>query len=234
MRIRGKWVRRALLASMIGLYPAAALADVLVIRAVGPSAQQYPPGRRLPDNFVMTLRANDAVTVLKDRGTRVFRGPGRISLASAPVSRPGPRGRRISAGAVRGAAPGGAPSQATTIWQFDLGSPGRACFLANQPLVLTRAEAVRRLNLVLARPGGTSITVPWPAGQERLVLSPDQLQRTTGIEYRRANGLPPRVVSLMEIKEDPADRAALVLGLMKQGCSDQVETFVRINAEPAE
>jgi len=234
MTIRGKWVRRALMVAMAGFFPAAALADVLVIKAVGPSARQYPPGRRLPDNATLNLKNGDVVTVLKDRGTRIFRGPGRVSVASAPT--PGPRsgGVRIAAGAVRGGPPTGAPGQATNLWQYDVGTTGRACFQASQPLVLSRTDARKALRLVLTQAGGTRTTLHWPAGQQTLALAPDQLARTTRIEYRRPNSSRRKVVTLIEVKDDPSDRSALVLGLMKQGCSQQVDTFVRINEEMPE
>jgi hypothetical protein len=63
-------------AAFFGLATAAS-AELLVIARAGPSAAQYPIGRRLPDNHRFALRQGDRVTLLHNGGGRVtLRGPG--------------------------------------------------------------------------------------------------------------------------------------------------------------
>ena len=45
------------------------MAEVLVVRATGPSAKKFPAGKALADNARITLAANDSIVVLD--GSRV-------------------------------------------------------------------------------------------------------------------------------------------------------------------
>ena len=98
-------------ASAALLAATSAAAAVLVVRSSGPSAAAYPPGKALPDNQVLKLKANDMVVLLDSRGTRTLQRPGQAS-ASRPAPahasrrrahRPGTSARRVRLGAVRGA-----------------------------------------------------------------------------------------------------------------------------------
>ena len=67
----------------------AALADVLVVRASGPSAKAYPAGKTIADNARIALQAGDSLVLLDSRGTRVLRGPGSFTPnGPAQASRP--------------------------------------------------------------------------------------------------------------------------------------------------
>lgn len=68
---------------------AAAAANVIVVRSIGPVARLYPVGRTLPDTVRIGLRRGESVTLLGRGGTRIFRGPGSFSPID-PV-RPGRR-----------------------------------------------------------------------------------------------------------------------------------------------
>ena len=48
-----------------------ALAQAIVVRSTGPSAAEYPQGRKLPANASVTLRAGDRLTVLDRKSTRL-------------------------------------------------------------------------------------------------------------------------------------------------------------------
>ncbi len=81
--------------------PARPAGPAVVIRAIGPSAKQYPAGTRLQVGTRLTLRAHDSVTVLTNGGTRTFRGPGTFDPTGQP--RTGTRASAgPSAGAIRG------------------------------------------------------------------------------------------------------------------------------------
>ena len=49
-------------------------AAVLVVRSSGPSAAVYPPGKALPDDHMLKLKATDTVVLLDSRGTRTLNG----------------------------------------------------------------------------------------------------------------------------------------------------------------
>src|SRR4051812_47496850 len=74
---------RGAIAALLAAAAMPAAATVLIVRSTGPSAAAYAPGRTLPDNARLTLRAGDAVIVLGAGGTRTFRGPGVFSPSAA-------------------------------------------------------------------------------------------------------------------------------------------------------
>src|SRR4051812_45170409 len=102
---RNSSVTRAAIGALLVAAGIPASAAVLVVRSTGPSAAAYPPGRSLPDNARLTLRAGDAVIVLGAGGTRSFRGPGVFSPSAAAQAGGPPlaHGQRAPNGARRGA-----------------------------------------------------------------------------------------------------------------------------------
>ena len=78
----------------IALSSTAAVANVVVVKSLGPSAKAYPPGKTLPESAKITLQGGDVVTVLGPASAQTLRGPGnfdakQVALASAA----GKRGR---------------------------------------------------------------------------------------------------------------------------------------------
>src|SRR5688500_3179842 len=69
----------AVAAAACVLMPAAASAGV-VVAASGPSAGNFPVGKKIGDSERIVLRAGDSLTVLDGNGTRVLRGAGTFSL----------------------------------------------------------------------------------------------------------------------------------------------------------
>jgi len=75
----------------------AGLANVVVVKSLGPSAKSYPPGKTLPETAKISLQGGDVVTVLGPASAQTLRGPGnfdakQVALASAvlPVNMPPP------------------------------------------------------------------------------------------------------------------------------------------------
>ena len=60
----------------IALSSTAALANVVVVKSLGPSAKAYPPGKTLPANAKISLQGGDVVTVLGPSSAKTLRGPG--------------------------------------------------------------------------------------------------------------------------------------------------------------
>src|SRR6476619_68387 len=105
----------------IALSSSAAMANVVVVKSLGPSAKAYPPGKTLPPSAKISLVGGDVVTVLGPSSAQTLRGPGnfdagQVSLASAA----GQRGRF---GALRAAEVAHNPS----IWDIDVTQSGKVC-----------------------------------------------------------------------------------------------------------
>ena len=99
----------------------AALANVVVVKSLGPSAKSYPPGKTLPETAKINLQGGDVVTVIGPSSAQTLRGPGnfdakQVTLASAA----GQRGRF---GALRAAEIAHNPS----IWDIDVSQSGKVC-----------------------------------------------------------------------------------------------------------
>lgn len=226
----------AALAAVLVTTATAASADVLILRAVGPSAQRYKAGQRLPDNGRLTLRVGDSVSVLVRGGTRVYRGPGTFAL-NAPPPRTSivARGGRVDVGAVRGGP--GSPEAAARpegIWQVDATSTGTACFLTGSQVVLWRPDSRRRLRLVVTPPARPSTIVTWPAGRNTVVLPPAAAADGTRVEYRVPRAAANTRLTLSELKVDARDREALGTSLLERGCLQQLDTFIALNQESAD
>jgi len=69
----------------LALCSTAALANVVVVKSLGPSAKAYPPGKTLPPNAKITLQGGDVVTVLGPSAAKTLRGP-RTVTTSPPCS----------------------------------------------------------------------------------------------------------------------------------------------------
>ena len=89
--MRGKlWIAGAAIAALVGSSPA--VASVVVVKSLGPSAKAYPPGKTLPESAKITLQGGDVVTVLGPAAAQTLRGPGnfaagQMTLASAASKR---------------------------------------------------------------------------------------------------------------------------------------------------
>lgn len=221
---------RLALAALLVTGAATAAANVLVVRSSGPSAKGYPPGRSLPDNARINLRAGDTLVVLDSRGTRTFRGPGAFSPATAVG--PGTRtvetanGRRARVGAVRsaGIVPNASPS---TIWQVDVSQSSTTCLTGTNPVTLWRPEASQATTLIIAGDRGVTRNVEWPAGRTTLAW-PSDLPIADGAEYqlRTGAGAVPSRIRFRTLDSEPGDIQAVAEALIQAGCQEQLDLLV--------
>src|SRR5881628_3696146 len=105
----------------IALGSTAAVANVVVVKSLGPSSKAYPPGKMLTESAKINLQGGDVVTVLGPSSAQTLRGPGnfdakQVTLASAA----GQRGRF---GALRAAEVAHNPS----VWDVDVTQSGKVC-----------------------------------------------------------------------------------------------------------
>src|SRR5689334_8489119 len=118
----------------LALGSTAAVANVVVVKSLGPSAKSYPPGKTLPQSARITLQGGDILTLIGPNAAKTLRGPGnfdagQVSLASAA----GQRGRF---GALRASEVAHNPS----IWDVDV-SGGRVCVANPAKLQVWRPDS---------------------------------------------------------------------------------------------
>src|SRR3954464_11731410 len=132
--MRGKlWIAGAGIAAPVGSSPA--VASVVVVKSLGPSAKTYPPGRTLPESAKITLQGGDVLTVIGPSSAQTMRGPGnfdakQVALASAA----GQRGRF---GALRASEVAHNPS----IWDIDVNAGGKVCINSGSKVQLWRPDS---------------------------------------------------------------------------------------------
>ncbi len=233
-------VQFAVLAIAAGEISAAA-AEVLILRSAGPSARNYPAGRRVADNTSFTLRPGDVVVILANGATRTFRGPGSYS-AAGPVRR-GPQmagggNVRRQTGAVRGNEPVAAVARPADIWQFDVSQSGRACVLAGQRPVLWRPQSDRAVRLTITPQNGAAQTVNWNAGQATLEW-PANVPVADGASYQLSwTGAvnPVRVTTQTLTGVQIGNVDAVATAFLDNNCRSQLDVLIATRAasdEPA-
>lgn len=239
----GKSVCGAMAAMTLALMPVAPVrAETLVVRASGPSAKTYTPGKKLADNSVLTLKAGDVVTLLDGRGTRTLRGPGtfgttastsagsdtRTSLASLLATSNSGRART---GAIRGDA--SAASRSPNLWYVDVTSAGTMCVADPANVRMWRPDRTAPAALTIAGVDGTSAGVSFGAG-EAMASWPAALPVVDGAAYTLSGeGLNAAVTirfSVMDARSEGLESMASVL--ISRNCQAQLSLLVETVALP--
>lgn len=182
-------------ASLIGCAMALAVAapaaaETIVVRASGPSASSYSPGKKLPDGGAITLKAGDVLTLLDGRGTRTLKGPGTFGTSVAAGASGGASyasflGNRNTArartGAVRSGAAVVAP-RSPNLWYVDMTKAGAACIVDAANVKLWRPAATEAAQLDIAGAAGKA-SVEFAAGQAVAGWPAASLPVTEGASY---------------------------------------------------
>jgi hypothetical protein len=200
----------------------AALANVVVVKSLGPSAKAYPPGKTLPPSAKITLQGGDVVTVLGPSAAQTLRGPGsfdagQVSLASAA----GQRGRF---GALRASEVAHNPS----IWDIDVAQGGRVCVNAASKLNLWRPDSEADTKVTIRSPDGKSQELSWAAGKA-LAAWPSAMPVTTGASYQvewPGTG-DSSSLDVVLIPSPPTDLVGAAQVLIANGCQAQLDLLVR-------
>jgi hypothetical protein len=200
----------------------AALANVVVVKSLGPSAKAYPPGKTLPPSAKITLQGGDVVTVLGPSAAQTLRGPGsfdagQVSLASAA----GQRGRF---GALRASEVAHNPS----IWDIDVAQGGRVCVNAASKLNLWRPDSEADTKVTIRSPDGKSQELSWAAGKA-LAAWPSAMPVKTGASYQvewPGTG-DSSSLDVVLIPSPPTDLVGAAQVLIANGCQAQLDLLVR-------
>ena len=203
---------------------ASAAAAVLVVRSSGPSAGAYPPGKALPDDHVLKLKASDTVILLDSRGTRTVQGPGNFSVAanaapSAAVRTAGTSARRVRLGAVRGSA-------TRSVWQADLERSGNVCVANPADLGLWRADSSGEANVTLTdASSGNKAEVKFAAGQS-IAPWPSALPATSGTKVNVTGLTAPTTLTLRVLTPIPTGLEGMAQSLIRANCEAQLDVLI--------
>jgi hypothetical protein len=210
-------------ASAALLASTSAAAAVQVVRSSGPSAAAYPPGKALPDNHVLKLKATDSVILLDSRGTRTVNGPGSFSVlasanAPAAVRTAGTSARRVRLGAVRGAG-------ARSVWQADLTRTGNVCIANPSELTLYRADAAAAADVLLTDSDGKTATVHFDANQWEASW-PADISVKTGKRIAVSGLAQPATLTLRQLTAIPSGLEGMAQSLIRADCQAQLDVLV--------
>ena len=219
-------MRKAMLwgtAVAIALGSTAGVANVVVVKSLGPSAKAYPPGKTLPESAKINLQGGDVVTVIGPASAQTLRGPGnfdakQVALASAA----GQRGRF---GALRAAEVAHNPS----IWDIDASTSGKVCVTNASKLQLWRPDKEAAITVKIHGADGESQDLNWAAGAA-LAAWPTALPIKNGAEYQVEwpDGSDASKLDMVTIVPPPADDlVSSAQSLIEHGCQKQLELLVQ-------
>ncbi len=204
----------------IALSSTAALANVVVVKSLGPSAKAYPPGKTLPANAKISLQGGDVVTVLGPSSAKTLRGPGnfdasQMSLASAA----GQRGRF---GALRA----GEVAHNPSIWDIDVSQSGKVCVTNASKVQLWRPDSDGSPSVQIHSSDGQSQKLSWVAGKA-ITGWPTALPVKNGqyqIEWSDTGDK--SSVEVVNVGSVPSDLVATAQVLIQNGCQNQLDLLV--------
>jgi hypothetical protein len=220
--------------ALVSIIPLAPAAAGVVVASSGPSAKTYPVGKKLADNGTIVLKAGDTVTVLDAKGSRVFRGAGSHSLASAAgPDRSGTialltrqrSAQRMRTGAVRDDQTG--PVARPNLWYVDVRQPGAMCIANPAEVRLWRPVTAGEALYAIAPDGSpTSSKATFNDGEMLTVWDLSASPVTDGASYIVAgkDGAPTKITFrvLETVPTSPEELASL---LIEKGCTGQLQVL---------
>ena len=210
-----------------------AVAKVMVLRATGPSAASFKPGKTMADEERVTLKANDQLTVLDARGTRVLRGPGTFVIGQASTATTSTLAalagsgdtRRARIGAVRSVPPVDG-QLLPNIWFVDTTRSGATCVGDPRGVTLWRSVADTAGSTTITADSGATAKVDWIAGQST-VAWPASLPVTDHAVYRIAGSR----IEFRVVQPQPADLQQLAGALVANQCQGQLDVLIKSTAD---
>lgn len=206
----------------------------VVVSSSGPSAAQFPAGKKLDDNSSITLRAGDTVTVLTGGGTRVIKGAGVHRVAATGESKRSTfavltrqrSAQRVRTGAVRGTGTPAAAERSPNLWYVDVSRSGAMCIASPDAVRLWRPGGELPATFTVgSSAGAAAVEVAFAENARDIAWDGAQLPLADGSTYTIAptqGGTTSeiRFVMLDAVPEEPEDLAAT---LIDKGCTNQLE-----------
>jgi len=208
-------------AAAIAVSSTAALANVVVIKSLGPSAKAYPPGKTLPATAKIKLEGGDIVTILGPGSARTFRGPGNFDTSQ--ISLDSAANQRGRFGALRT----GEVPRSPSIWDIDVTQSGKVCVLAAKKLQLWRPDSETAEAVEIRAPDGSAQKLSWVQGKA-LAGWPSALPLKQDGKYEIASSERPDKsrVEVVTLDSVPAGLVATAQVLIANGCQNQLNLLV--------
>jgi hypothetical protein len=208
-------------AAAITLSSTAAVASVVVVKSLGPSAKAYPPGKTLPESAKITLQGGDVVTVLGPASAQTLRGPGNFAAGKSLASAESKRGRF---GALRASEVAKNPS----IWDIDVTQSGKICVTNASQVQLWRPDSESEVKINIRSSEGKSQEVNWAAGKSATAW-PATLPVKSGAEYQIEwpDTGDKSKVTFVSVPGAPTDLVGAAKVLIDNGCQHQLDLLVQ-------
>lgn len=211
---------RMLLAAGAAVSASPALADYVVVKAVGGAAKTYPVGRQLPDNSKVELQSGEALLLLGASSTRQLRGPGSYVIGGNQALAMNSRGRF---GAQR------AMFLRPSPWEIDVTRGGTVCVAEPADFALWRADAAEAVSVRIETDGKAPSVVAWPVNESKLAW-PAEMPITDGAGYKvQISQSDPVDISFKKLPASPTDQLEMAQAMIARGCNAQLDTLVRSN-----
>ena len=217
--MRGKLILwSAAIAAALG--STAAIANVVVVKSLGPSSKAYPPGKTLPESAKLSLQGGDVVTLLGPGSASTLRGPGNFAAGQVAMNNVASRGRF---GALRAAEVATNPS----IWDIDVTQSGKVCVTSTSKVQLWRPEAESEVTIKIRSADGASQDLSWAAGKASTVW-PAALPIKPGTQYQLewADTGDKSSMTFVTVPNTPPDLVGAAQVLIENGCQHQLDLLV--------
>jgi len=230
-------------AAAVMLAPGHALAGI-VVASSGPSAAQFPVGKKMSDRDRVTLKAGDTVTILDKGGTKILRGPRTVTIGAVPAPKRSSTfaaltrersAQRVRTGAVRGQN-GSTNALRPNLWYIDIAAPGTMCVLEGQELRLWRAQADQAGTVpVMDDKGETIMRAEFEKDSMIAVWDAVAAPVSDGSSFSIGSGEIAGRTSLTFalLPEKPGNPEDLVQVLIDRGCTAQLGVLTRTLGGPS-
>ncbi|MCF8706890.1 hypothetical protein [Rhizorhapis sp. SPR117] len=240
-----KSMKSAMALALLAIPAGGALAETIVVRAGGPSAGSFPPGKKIADSSVLTLKAGDMLTILDGRGTRTLRGPGTFNTSATAgtasdtrtglASLLGPqRVRTARTGAVRGGADEGKLPRSPNLWYVDVSQSSTVCIPDIANIQLWRPDLTEAITLTARdEKSGQSAKIPFDKGQFRTSW-PTALPVSDGGAYQLSwpGEAKPVEITFSVMNANSEGLESMASMLITRGCDAQLNLLVETVALP--
>ena len=208
-------------ATALALSSTTAVASVVVVKSLGPSAKAYPPGKTFSESAKITLQGGDVVTILGPSSAQTLRGPG--NFAASQVALASAAARRGRFGALRA----GEVAKNPSIWDLDATQSGTMCVSNPAKLNLWRPDVESAAKVMVRSADGKSHELKWEAGSD-LAEWPRTLPVKSGAEYHIEwpDSGEKNSMTFVALKSPPSDLVGAAQLLIENGCQNQLDLLV--------
>ncbi len=237
-------IAKPLLAALALSLGGTAVAETIVVKSAGPSAKAWPPGKSIPDNSKVALKAGDSVTILDGRGTRILKGPGTFATTATTATGSNFNAllrntgtRQVRTGAVRGVGAGAPATRPPNVWLVDASKSGTVCVAGTEAVSVWVPPHDAAANLTLTRlADGHSATLAFRALQTVKSWPSTELPIRNGDQFRvSGDGMAtPVTIRFAALGPNPQGLERTASALITAGCTAQLDLLIETVAAPGD